>query len=481
MNKLNALAVPAALAGWLWASPAAALEVVLDAGSGGSQTFTDDDADGVVDFDVTLGGVLEARGTAKQIIEGINAKLALAPLTPFPNASFRNLSGASETFTVTLKSSLAPTTYGAPLGWDLFYNASVDDPVDSVVDVPSHQVETLIAGGTIPLAVLPGLPLTAPSTIALEENGAVAMGSASEAWIRWTFTLGPNDEMLVPSDGGFDGESIQVNIFDHSQKCVDKMNNGARKIVKVAQKLDTKCLKASTGVATPCVDEPGDVKTVKKQRKLVDNYSLKCAPPAAWGVNRLSCCFGGGSNDGSICSDESTCGGGDCAAGACIAEVAEAAANELTHELYGAEVVSASDPKARKCQRSVSKAAGNLLVEHWKAFRLCKRDQFAAIADDADLRAVCLEPEPDPKGKIAEREEKLAIAVDAACLDKGVTSLGSQFPGACAGVADGDFAVCVSERARCRFCRSANFADAIVSPLDCDLFDDGTENSSCPP
>jgi len=64
------------------AASEAALEVVVDTGGSGSQTYNDADLDGVVDFNETIGTVLEARGRVKQVIEGINSKLAIAPL-PF--------------------------------------------------------------------------------------------------------------------------------------------------------------------------------------------------------------------------------------------------------------------------------------------------------------------------------------------------------------------------------------------------------------
>ena len=459
---------------------AAVLEVVVDTNGSGTRTFSDADLDGIVDFNETIEGVLEARARVKQIVEGINSKVAIAALPPFAEGLFRNVSATPQTITVTVKSGTLPVPVSPPLGWDLFYRAAVDDIVDAIVDVPTHSVQAFASGGAVPLGVLTGAPLAIATGFALEDHGVDPATSTSDAWIVWEFTLGPNDEFRVPSDGGFDGESIQVNIFNHSQKCTDKMNNGARKIASVAQKMDTKCVKSSTGLATSCVDAPGDTKTVKKQHKVVTDFDVLCNPVPAWGVNSLSCCFGGGANDGDICVDASTCGGGECAPGGCVAEIAEAAANELTHDLYGSAVTVSSDPVTRRCQRTVSKAAGKLLVEHWKSFRTCKRDEFAGITNDADLRATCLEPQPDPKAKLAERAAQISTDIQLKCLDKGVSTLGVEFPGACAAEPDPTFGECIAERARCRFCRSANFADAIVAPVDCDLFDDAIANASCP-
>jgi hypothetical protein len=162
-----------------------------------------------------------------------------------------------------------------------------------------------------------------------------------------------------------------------------------------------------------------------------------------------------------------------------VAEVAEAAANELIHDIYGSAITVSADSRTRRCQKTVSKAAGRLLVEHLKAFRVCKRDEFGTITNDADLVATCLDPQPDPKGKLGPRVAD-QHGHSAPCLDKGVSSLGIEFPGACAAEPDPTFGECIAERARCRFCREVNFADAIVPPLDCDLVDDDAANASCP-
>jgi hypothetical protein len=307
------------------------------------------------------------------------------------------------------------------------------------------------------------------------------VGTSSDAWLVWTFTLAPNDEMRVPFDGGLDGDSIQVNIFNHSQKCVDKMNNGARKIGDRSQKSDAKCVKTSTGLATMCVDAPGEIKTLKKQNKLIDDFAAQCNPLPAWGVNPLPCCFGGGDNDGAICVDNADCMGGTCSDGGCIAEIAEGGANDLTHDLYGTEVSISPDRLTRKCQQTMSKTVGKLFSEHWKSFRICKRDNFASITDDTLLRSVCLEPEPDPKFKIQKRETQVAEGIQKKCLGKGISGLGGVFPGVCSASSDANIGNCFVQRAACRFCRAANFADAIVAPVDCDLFDDAVTNASCPP
>jgi hypothetical protein len=174
-------------------------------------------------------------------------------------------------------------------------------------------------------------------------------------------------------------------------------------------------------------------------------------------------------------------GGGTCTDGLCISAAAEGGINELAHELFGATVTAGADAE-QKCQQIVLKFAGKLFTERWKILRLCKRDGFAGILDDADLVTSCLgPPQPDPKGKIGKRQEKLGVKIAKLCVGKGVTPVGGAFPGACAAVADDAFDECVGQRVACRFCRAINRADAIVPPADCDAFDDGTTNASCTP
>ena len=53
------------------------------------------------------------------------------------------------------------------------------------------------------------------------------------------------------------------------------------------------------------------------------------------------------------------------------------------------------------------------------------------------------------------------------------------FPGECSGATTGTLAGCLDERVECRVCLAINAIDGLS--VDCDLFDDGAANSSCPP
>jgi hypothetical protein len=257
------------------------------------------------------------------------------------------------------------------------------------------------------------------------------------------------------------------------------MNNGARKVADKAQKNDGKCTKDS-GDVTACVDNATDGGTEGKEAKLLAHFNEFCDPVPAWGVNGSTCCDDG-ANDGLPCTSGPDCPGGFCLAGACISGAADHGANDLTHDLFGATVTISAQGDEHACQRKLLQAAGKLYNEHWKVFRKCKKTNFGTIMDDTDLVGVCLgPPQPDPKGKIAKRVGRVASVVTDKCIAKGISPVGASFPGECTAEPDGTFDDCVKARASCRFCLALNVADDISPALDCDQFDDGTANTSCP-
>lgn len=460
---------------------AVALDVTLDSGGSGSVTLTDTDMDHVIDFDLMVGGVFRAKGRVVESLGTISRIVTITSTPPDSEAIFGRigLGAGTAAYTVTVNTTSFAGT-GAPLGWNVVYDANADDALAGPVDIPAHSVTASVNAGTVPLVTLTGAPLTMAGSINLEASGANPSDSATDIRIVFTFTPGPDDEIRLPDNNGFDAKSIEVDVFNQSAKCVDQMNNRARRVGQLAGKSDSKCVKKGTGDVTACVDDPADAKTDKQRQTLIDKFGDTCAPVPAWGVNGLSCCEGG-TNDGDPCASPAACTGGTCAAGACIGAAAEAGAGAITHDLFGATVDVSSDRGTAKCQRKIIQGAGKLYTGRWKAFRRCKKDNFTLITGDADLISMCLgPPQADTRNYIANALGRLTDAVQSKCVSKGVTPVGAAFPGECAAAADVDFAGCVDQRVACRFCRAINVADAIVPPLDCDLFDDGTNNASCP-
>lgn len=465
------------------ASSASSFQLTLDSGSG-AVTLTDDDLDGVIDFDTTVGGVFLARGRAFEQVRSDKTIVSLAATPPSAEAVLRNTGAVDATFTITVDST-AFVAIGPPLGWSVFYTGRTSDSAAGAVNVSSHSVQALTHNGALSLTTLAGAASAAAEDFSVSSSGVNASDSGTDLRVVYRFTLAPDDEIRLADNSGADGDAIQVNLFNQQAKCVDKMNSLARKLLDTAQKTDAGCVKAGAKAGgadeTACVDNVEDEKTNSAETKMLDGYEANCAnnlPP--WGVNADRCCEGG-SNDGDACVVNLGCPGGACRRGACASGAAEQAANDLSHDLFGASVAVTDGGAIGMCQGDVSGAAGKLIVERWKTFRSCKKDNFAAIANDVDLVATCLaSPQQDPKGKIAKLQTRLADTVQAKCVDKGVSPLGTAFAGPCGSIAEEAVATCFSSRASCRFCLAVNVADDIDPPVDCDLFDDATPNGTCP-
>ena len=166
-----------------------------------------------------------------------------------------------------------------------------------------------------------------------------------------------------------------------------------------------------------------------------------------------------------------------------VNDAASAAAPGLLGDLFGptldtALVPSATDKVGAKCQSAVAKEGGKCVATWLKEFNRCKKSGLkdGTIGGGPDL-AACLGS--DPKGKIAKscsaETGKLATKV----LPKkcGAVDLAAGFPG-CAAADAGALATCVEQSARCRVCTALSQADGFDG--DCDAFDDGVSNASCP-
>lgn len=480
--KARATVRMAAVLCWIvWALPAAALQVTLDSGGSGSTTFEDTDLDHIIDFDVTVGGVFRAKGRVLESLGPITKAVTLTSTPPDAQGTFGKIGvgAGTATFTVTVDTSVFTAT-GSPIGWTAAYVGNAGDAASGPVDIPSHSVAVSANAGGVPLTTLVGSPITMPTAIDLEAGGVVAGTTAAQVRVVFAFVPGPDDQILLPDNNGFDNKSIEVNVFNQSASCVDRMNNDARLVGQLATKSDFRCVRRGVGDVTACVDDPDESKTAKKEQKLLNDFANQCDPVPAWGVNGATCCEGG-TNDGALCAIPATCGGGTCVGGACISAAAEDNAGGIMHDLFGPTVNISTDKKARVCQSKVVQRAGKLYTSRWKSFRKCKKDNFASIMDDASLVSTCLgPPQSDPRGVVNREEARLLDKVHTKCVLKGVTPVGAQFPGACGAEDDDDFAGCVSERVACRFCQSVNIADAINPPLNCDAFDNGAIDGSCP-
>jgi hypothetical protein len=494
MNATSALRTGVALLATLASSGAlaqTALQVTLQVDAGTPVTITDSNdltndqngTDGILEFSTTVDAVVAAGGRVDESDGPIRRTLSLGSSSPSGGSVLHNLDVVGHTVTVTLESATY-TAPGAPLGWSVFYDGSADDASGGDVELtPQNDLTGFVdpGSGFVPLLATPvSIPVTPPvpavdQPVSLEDGqrGVDPSGDSVRSRLVWTVDLGPDDEIVLPAGENLDG--VQMGVANSQLLCVLKMNKMATQVAKTAGGGDGKCLK-TIGDVTACVDAQAD--TDKIESRALATFAAACSVPPAFAANVGTCCQGGG-NDGDTCTGAIDCPGGACTAGACISGAAEDAANAVTHDLFGSSVV--VDALAKKCQQSVHKALVSLHALRWTVFVKNKISTIASAATEADFVTASLgPPEPDASGKIAATETKFAALVQKRCIDAGVGSLASVFPGACAAESDPGYAACLTRRVACRFCLGAIVADDIQSPLDCDLFDDGVANASCP-
>ena len=82
----------------------------------------------------------------------------------------------------------------------------------------------------------------------------------------------------------------------------------------------------------------------------------------------------------------------------------------------------------------------------------------------------------DPKGKIARTCDPIIGKIRKA-IDKKCVGIAGAFPG-CGTDDSAELAMCLDAAVECRVCLALNQADGLR--IDCDGFDDGLVNGSCP-
>ena len=116
-----------------------------------------------------------------------------------------------------------------------------------MVEIPSHSLAASVNAATVPLTTINGSPIIVPTTIDLIASGVNAGDMATDLTVVWSFTPGPDDEIRMPDNNGFDNKSIEVSVFNQLEACVDKMNNDARRVALLAGNSDAKCVKKGKG------------------------------------------------------------------------------------------------------------------------------------------------------------------------------------------------------------------------------------------
>jgi len=242
------------------------------------------------------------------------------------------------------------------------------------------------------------------------------------------------------------------------QKCLNAMTGALTAVAKAQQKEVALCLKAAaTGdlpvgqTAEQCLTADAKGKVAKATAKTVATVAKSCGTAPSFGFAGAVAVNGAG-------VDESL---------------------DLEQAIFGTDldaavILQATDKAGAGCQAQIATVTQQLLQIELAMYRACKKAGLkdGSVTSTAGLDA-CLDPILfDPKDKIAKTLAKISKILATKC--EGVT-LSAAFPGACGG--DPSPVLCLGRRATCETCQMVVAADDL--DRDCDIFDDGSPNSSC--
>ncbi len=244
------------------------------------------------------------------------------------------------------------------------------------------------------------------------------------------------------------------------QKCINALNKNFAKVAKTQGKDNCSCIKdfakaKLTGTIESCLTSDLKGKVAKAKSKTESDESKNCA------ASRPDF-------------------------GATSSSVVNAAAVQkeldLIHDIFGSDLDTAifteeADKDLSKCQQQAAKQVKKCQDTKLKEFNKCKKSGLKdeSIRSPAEL-AVCMGE--DPKGKITKAcETKLS---DTLSKKFGSAVIATAFPGECSDSASlADLGDCLDRPVECRVCLGLNAAAALNR--DCDDFDHGLTNGTCPP
>jgi hypothetical protein len=280
------------------------------------------------------------------------------------------------------------------------------------------------------------------------------------------------------------GRALSVPQGSQQRACIDALNGNSAKVGKTQAKAIVKCVRAGANGDLGALPLVGELETcfladagnrvftasgkglAREQAKCLANFLPTFAVPDI-GANPYNIST---NNYSSVVNP-----------GAVKAQMA------VMRDMFGfpadgALVDADSDSDGASCQYNLLRAAMKCSEGKAKTFNKCAKNGLrdAVIAGPADLETQCLTEagnpatgQPDPGGRLLKRcEQKFASVIAGRC--SGV-NLNAAFPGRCTAA---NLANCLGDRVNCRVCQQLNLNNDLNR--DCDLFDDGTDNDSCP-
>jgi thrombospondin type 3 repeat protein len=271
-------------------------------------------------------------------------------------------------------------------------------------------------------------------------------------------------------DTDADGRGDGCGLDPAEQRCVNEMNKGGAAMLKIQGAASLACLKnAAKGLVTKL----GTPATA--QDCLGNDVAGKLTAAAL----KLE------AKEAAVCEDVAPAFGYSDAGE--VADQASLAGTRLMAALFGPDldaalILAATDPVGAKCQEEVVKRSQAALGALWK---LTLKQKKAVLLGAKVLSATDAASLGDKLTGYVASDPGGAVTRAFAALDAGagkrcgaVAGLAAAFPGAACAPADVPALGACAERAvRCEFCRSLDAFDDLA--LDCDLFDDGTDDASC--
>lgn len=314
-------------------------------------------------------------------------------------------------------------------------------------------------------------------------DGASAALRGSVRWLaRFTPIKGDQDGDSVrdendnhrgkPNPSQADSDGIVCQLDARQQKCVNNMNSQGAALLKLQNKSNATCLKnAAKGLddrlglpatAQACLTNDVSGKTARSETKLENTAAADCTSledvPA----------FGFDSADA-------------------IGDASRAQGVGLFDDLFGGDLDAAllpyaTDPVGAKCQAEIAKRTNAVLdtlfsktVKHKKKLIGGKATTPPPRSSEELADGILEYLDDDAADAIEKKENAIGNAATNTCQD--VPNLAVAFPG-CDESDPTALAACATTAARCRFCMALNAYDALS--IDCDLFDDETDDASCP-